>query len=143
MGRVSCSDEFFIKRLISKKKKKRKKERKVLFPLLVRFYGSLSQKMSQKKGKKRVTPEWTDISSLGPVSFLSRSSMYYITLTLHNPINLLNVVSTNSFSWASNFTSLTAWCTNELGRLELAQWTIQIKIHLFFLPLVESLRIRK
>ena len=29
MGRVPCSDEFFIKRLISKKKKKeRKKERK-------------------------------------------------------------------------------------------------------------------
>ena len=29
MGRVSCSDEFFIKRLISKKKrKKEKKERK-------------------------------------------------------------------------------------------------------------------
>ena len=40
----------------------------------------------------------TDISGPGPVSFLSRSSMYYITLTLHNPINLLNVVSTNSFS---------------------------------------------
>ena len=37
MGRVPCSDEFFIKRLISKKKKERKRERKVLFPLLVRF----------------------------------------------------------------------------------------------------------
>ena len=42
MGRVPSSDEFFIKRLISKKKKKkkekeRKKERKFLFPLLVRF----------------------------------------------------------------------------------------------------------
>ena len=39
MGRVPCSDEFFIKRLISKKTKKRKekKEGKVLFPLLVRF----------------------------------------------------------------------------------------------------------
>ena len=42
MGRVQCSDEFFVKRLISKKKKgkekkERKKERKVLFPLLVRF----------------------------------------------------------------------------------------------------------
>ena len=47
MGRVPCSDEFFIKRLVSKKKrerererereKKRKEERKVLFPLLVRF----------------------------------------------------------------------------------------------------------
>ena len=28
MGRVQCSDEFFIKRLISKKKKKKRKERK-------------------------------------------------------------------------------------------------------------------
>ena len=45
MGLVPCSDEFFIKRLVSKKKKKEKdrekrkekKERKVLFPLLVRF----------------------------------------------------------------------------------------------------------
>ena len=52
MNRVSCSDKFFIKRLISTKKKKKnekknththkekkdkKKERKVLFPLLVRF----------------------------------------------------------------------------------------------------------
>ena len=39
MGCVPCSDELFIKRLISKKekKKKRKKERKVLFLLLVRF----------------------------------------------------------------------------------------------------------
>ena len=37
MGRVPCSDEFFIKRLISKKRKESNKERKVLFPLLVRF----------------------------------------------------------------------------------------------------------
>ena len=51
-----------------------------------------------KKDKKRVTPGWTDISGPVLVSFLSRSSMYYITLTLHNPINLLNVVNTNSFS---------------------------------------------
>ena len=47
-----------------------------------------------KKDKKRVTPGWTDISGSGPVSFSSRSSMYYIMLTLHNPINPLNVVST-------------------------------------------------
>ena len=66
-------------------------------------------------------PGWTDMSGPGPVSFLSRRSMYYITLTLHNPIKLLNVVSTNSFSVAFNFTSLTAWCTNELRRLGLAQ----------------------
>ena len=51
-----------------------------------------------KKNKEGVTPGWTDISGPGPNSFLSRRSMHYITLTLHNPINLLNVVSTNSFS---------------------------------------------
>ena len=60
----------------------------------MQLHGFLSEKMSQKKGQKeRVTPAWTDISGPGPVSFLFRSSMYYITLTLHNPINLLNVVS--------------------------------------------------
>ena len=79
------------------------------------------EKCPKKKDKKRVTPGWTDVSGPGRVSFLSRSSMYYITLTLFNLINLLNVVSTNNFSWASNFTSLTTWCTNELRRLELAQ----------------------
>ena len=51
-----------------------------------------------KKDKMRVAPGWTDISDPGPVSVLSRSSMNYIKLTLHNPINLLNVVITNSFS---------------------------------------------
>ena len=51
-----------------------------------------------KKDKKRVTPGWTDISGPGPVSFLSRSSMYYIMLTLHNPIKPLNVVSASGFS---------------------------------------------
>ena len=75
----------------------------------------------KNKEKKRVTPRSNDISSPGPVSFLSRNFMYYITITLHNPINMLNVVSANSFSWASNFISLTTWCTNELRRLELAQ----------------------
>ena len=51
-----------------------------------------------KKRKDGVTPAQTDISVPGPVSFLTRCSMYYITLTLHNTLNLLNVVSTNSFS---------------------------------------------
>ena len=46
----------------------------------------------------KMTPGWTDISGPGPVSLLSRSSMYYIMLTLHNPIKPLNIVSTNSFS---------------------------------------------
>ena len=73
------------------------------------------------KKTKRVTPGWNDISGSGPVSFLFRSSMYYITLALNNPINLLNIVITNSFSQAFNFTYLTAWCTKELRRLELAQ----------------------
>ena len=45
----------------------------------------------------KVTPGWTEISGPGPVIFLSRSSMYYIILTLHNPIKPLNIVSTNSF----------------------------------------------
>ena len=53
---------------------------------------------NKKKNRKRVTPGWTDISGPGPVSFLSRSSMYYIMLTLHNSIKPLNIVSTNSFS---------------------------------------------
>ena len=50
------------------------------------------------KNIQRVTPGWTDISGSGRVSFLSRNSMYYIMLTLYNPINPLNVVSINSFS---------------------------------------------
>ena len=59
------------------------------------------KKMSQKKKKEkkeRVTPGRTDISGPGSVSFLSRSSMYYIKVTLHNSINPLNVASTKSFS---------------------------------------------
>ena len=51
-----------------------------------------------KKKTNTVTPGWTDISGPGPVSYLSRSYMYYIMLTLHNPVNPLNVVSTNNFS---------------------------------------------
>ena len=68
----------------------------------MQLHGFLSEEMSRKKDKKRVTLGWTDISGPGPVSFLFRSSLYYITPTLDNPINLLNVVSTNSFSSASN-----------------------------------------
>ena len=68
----------------------------------MQFHGFLAEKMSRKKkqtkNKKRVTPGWTDISGPGPISFLSRSSMYYIIVTLHNPIKALNIVSTNSFS---------------------------------------------
>ena len=45
----------------------------------------------------KVTPGWTHISGPGPVSFLSRSSMYYIMLTLRNPIKPLNIVSKTVF----------------------------------------------
>ena len=91
--------------------KKRKKERK---------------KKERKKGKKerkkeRVAPRWTDVSGPRTASFLFKSCMYYSMLILHNPIKPLNVMSTNSFSWASDFTSPTTCCTNELRRLELVQ----------------------
>ena len=68
----------------------------------MQLHGFLSEKNSQKKRKKRLTPGWTDISGPDPVSFLSRSSMYYIMLTPHNPIYPLNAVNTNRFSWAYN-----------------------------------------
>ena len=69
-------------------------------PESMQLHGFLSEKISHKKNnKKRVKPGWTGTSGPGPVSLLSRSSMYYIMLTLYNPINPLNVVSnTNSFS---------------------------------------------
>ena len=79
------------------------------------------QKKCHKKKKKKVTPGWTDISDPGPVSFLSRSSMYYITLTLQNPIKPLNIFSTNSFPGGPNFASATTWCTDDLRRLQLAR----------------------
>ena len=60
----------------------------------------------KNKRKKNESDTWMDWH-LGSRScqFLSRSSMYYIMLTLHNPIKPLNIVSTNSFSWGPNFTS--------------------------------------
>ena len=67
---------------------------------------NVTKKTKERKDRKRVTSGWTDILGRGRDSFLS---MYYIMLTLHNLINSLNVVSTNSFSWASYFTSLTTW----------------------------------
>ena len=76
-------------------------------------------KKKKRKERKKVTPGWTHISGPGSVSFLSRSSMYYIMLTQHNSIKPLNIVSTNSFSGEPNFTSTTAWCTNDLRRLQL------------------------
>ena len=77
-------------------------------------------KKKEEKKQKKVTPGWTDISGPDPVSFLSRSSMYYIMLTLHNSIKLPNIVST-VFLEDKNFTSTTTWCTNDLRRLQLAQ----------------------
>ena len=117
----------------------------------------LSEKISEKKKKKdknRVTPGWSNMSGPGPVSFLSRSSMYYMMLTLHNPVNPQNVVSTNSLSWSTNFCTsyyvvykrpeTVATCPNKQFRH---------KIHLFFLSICQeeinnvifvlSLRIRK
>ena len=59
---------------------------------------NVTKKERKEKKRTKVTPGWNDISGPGPVSFLSRNSMYYIMLTLHNPIKPLNIVSTNSFS---------------------------------------------
>ena len=105
----------------------------------MQLHGFLSEKMSQKKYKKRVTPGWTDISGPGPISFLFRNSVYYMMLTIHNPINLLNVVITNIFSWASKFCisnyvvykwpETAATCPNK---------QFQHKIHLFFLPICQD-----
>ena len=89
---------------------------------------SVRKNVTKKKDRKRVTLGWIDISGPGTVSFLSRSFMYYIMLTLHDPINPQNVVSTSTFSWASNFASLNTWCTNEMRRLELTQY--ELKWHL-------------
>ena len=75
----------------------------------------------EKRKKERVAPRWTDVSGPRTASFLFKSCMYYSMLILHNPIKPLNVMSTNSFSWASNFTSSITCCTNELRRLELVQ----------------------
>ena len=44
---------------------------------------SVRKNITHKKikiDKKRLAPGWTDISGPGPVSFLFRSSMYYIML---------------------------------------------------------------
>ena len=47
-------------------------------PMNMQLHGFLSEKCHNKKKKerKRVTPEWTDISGPFADSFLSRSSMY-------------------------------------------------------------------
>ena len=37
----------------------------------MQLHGFLSEKMSQKKERKKVTPGWTDTSGPGPVSFYS------------------------------------------------------------------------
>ena len=38
-------------------------------------------KKIEKKERKKVTTGWTDISGPGPISFLFRSSVYYIIVT--------------------------------------------------------------
>ena len=94
------------------------------------------RKNFERKGKK----EWNTkkkwhldglISQVQVLSaFLFRSSMYYIMLTLHNPIKPLNIVSTISFSWGPNFTSTTALCANDLRQLQLAPITTWDDWHL-------------
>ena len=41
----------------------------------IQLHGFLSEKISQKKIKERVTRAWPDISDPGHVSFLSKSSI--------------------------------------------------------------------
>ena len=158
MNRVSCSDEFFIKRLTSKKKRKKERKKDVSYSLyqsglhyneLFSFFFMIHeatrytrhQSYKQHEGdameinsnlylritliinymmeenlffnaeqcpvkhaasrfsaRETVTPGRTNISGLAPVTFLSRSSIYYIMLNLNNLINPLNVVDTNIFS---------------------------------------------
>ena len=81
---VECSSVKHVALRFSVRKMSQKKSKK--------------KKTKEKKERKKVTPGWTDISGLGSVSFLSRSSMCYIMLTLHNSIKPPNIVSTNSFS---------------------------------------------
>ena len=59
------------------------------------MFFSLKKCNKKKEERLRVTTGWTDISGPRSVSFLPRSSMYYIILT--NLIIPLNVVSTNCF----------------------------------------------
>ena len=70
-----------------------------------------------------VTLGWTDISSPGLARFL-----------FSNPINPLSFINTNIFSRVSNFTSPTMWCTNDLGRLQLARINNSEKKKSFVLP---------
>ena len=110
---------------------------------------SVKKNVTRKKRKEK-SDTWMDwYLRSRSCQFFTRSSMYYTMLTLHNPIKPLNVVSTNSFSWATNFCisyyvvykrpETAATCPNEQFRH---------KIHLFFLPICQcyfrlSLRIGK
>ena len=47
--------------------------------------------------------------------------LQYADFTNSIPIKPQNVICTNSFSCASNFTSPSTWCTNKLRRLKLGQ----------------------
>ena len=61
------------------------------------FCQKKSHKKRKEKKRKRVTPGWPDISAPGPVSFLSRSFIYYTMLILHNPINSLKALAQTAF----------------------------------------------
>ena len=88
----------------------------------MQLHGFLSEKLPRKKrkGKKRVISEWTDTTEVFYPE-VPCTTLRWLCITL---INLLNIVTTNSFSWASNVTLLTTWCINELRRLELAQFQL-------------------
>ena len=80
------------------------------------FVGKISQKKEEKKRKKERKWQLGGLVSQVQVlpAFLSKGLIYYSILILHKTIKLLNFISTNSFSWESNFTFPTRWWTNEL-----------------------------
>ena len=90
---------------------------RVVFCKACSFEVFCPKKMSQKRENTWI--KWYLWSR--SYQFFIQKFMYYIMLTLHDPKSPLNVVSTNSFSWASNFISAATWCKNDLRRLQLAQ----------------------
>ena len=78
-----------------------------------RIYKNIFSFSGKDSGKRK-------ISGPSPAGFLSRGSMYYSMLILHNSIKLLFVIRTKMFSWASNFR-----CTNEQWRR--SHWMCSIK----------------
>ena len=97
------------------------------------------RKKCHKKKEKKVSDTWMDWY------LRSRSRQFFIQkfhadimLTLHNPTKPLNIVSTNSFSWGSNFTSTTTWRTNDLRWLQLARINNSKTVHCSSFSFVKS-----